>query len=84
MWWITHVDSAVDWCVLVFAGAIPERVLPSAPSKSTVVHAGGCTGLAIESPGHMAATCGMDRVVRSFDLNLMESTNVYQVCKVCE
>lgn len=40
---------------------------------------GGCTSLCFVRPGHFVATCGMDKRVVSWDLNLLDQANTFQV-----
>uniref|UniRef100_A0A7S2QUN2 Autophagy-related protein 16 domain-containing protein n=1 Tax=Chlamydomonas chlamydogama TaxID=225041 RepID=A0A7S2QUN2_9CHLO len=51
-----------------------QRVLPKAPYRSTTVHKGGCSSLASQIPGHLIASCGMDRVVQLWDSNSQDSS----------
>jgi hypothetical protein len=50
----------------------PAKTFPGA-------HKGGCTSLAFMRPGHYVASCGMDRLVQAWDLNLLDRATAYQV-----
>jgi WD40 repeat protein len=45
----------------------------------TQAHAGGCCSLSFQPHGHLVASCGMDKTVQTWDLNLSSHVNTYHV-----
>eukprot|EP00879_Flechtneria_rotunda_P010997 GHRR01011491.1.p1 GENE.GHRR01011491.1~~GHRR01011491.1.p1 ORF type:complete len:553 (+),score=196.54 GHRR01011491.1:156-1814(+) len=60
-----------------FVEPLQERELPSAPTKRIQAHTGGCCSLAFQRPGHLVATCGLDKTVQTWDLNLSMHVSTY-------
>ncbi|KAF6246115.1 hypothetical protein COO60DRAFT_1230453 [Scenedesmus sp. NREL 46B-D3] len=58
-------------------GPLKERQLPAAPAKFVQAHAGGCCSLSLQPHGHLAASCGMDKTVQTWDLNLGSHVHTY-------
>lgn len=58
-------------------GAIKDKQLPAAPMRTVQAHKGGCTSLASQPQGHLMATCGLDKTVQTWDLNLDAHVTTY-------
>jgi WD40 repeat protein len=46
---------------------------------SPQAHAGGCCSLSFQPHGHLVASCGMDKTVQTWDLNLNSHVHTYHV-----
>lgn len=44
-------------------------------------HTGGCTSLSFQSHGHLVATCGLDKTVQTWDLNMAAHVTTYHVSR---
>eukprot|EP00775_Hariotina_reticulata_P003175 gene3175-3453_t len=55
-----------------------EKELPVTPIKSIQGHTAGICSLSFQQPGHLVATCGLDKTVHSWDLNTFSHDHTYQ------